>query len=71
LPRKNLNEWSAGRGPFTDAVTVKAGANGPLRIVDRTGAKTIVSHLSTQAISAILIHFQLGLSAQVSALRQE
>src|SRR6516165_5515903 len=55
LPRKNLNEWSAGRGPFTDAVTVKAAANGPLRIVDRTGAKTILSSLSTQATSAILI----------------
>jgi hypothetical protein len=57
LPRKNLNEWSAGGGPLTEAVTVKAAANGPLRIVDRTGAKTILSSPSTQAISAILIHF--------------
>jgi hypothetical protein len=57
LPHKNLNEWSAGRGQLTEAVTVKAAANGPLRIVDRTGARTILSSLSTQAISAILIHF--------------
>ena len=59
------------RWPLTEAVTVKSGRQRTAGIVDRTGAKTILSNLSTQSISAILIHFQLGLSALVSALRQE
>src|SRR6516165_1268891 len=54
-PQEPERMVSRRRGPLTEAVTVKAAANGPLRIVDRTGAKTILSSLSTQAISAILI----------------
>jgi hypothetical protein len=56
-PQEPERMVSRRRDPLTEAVTVKAAANGPLRIVDRTGAKTILSSLSTQAISAILIHF--------------
>ena len=54
-PQEPERMVSRRRGPLTEAVTVKAAANGPLRIVDRTGAKTILSSLSTQAISEILI----------------
>jgi len=62
LPRKNLNEWPAGGGPLTEAVNVKSGRQPTAGVVDRTGAKTILSSLSTRAISAILIHFNYACS---------
>jgi hypothetical protein len=55
---------------YTEATTVKAVANGPLRIVDRTGTTTIYL-ASTPGDFSNPDSFRSGMPVQISTLRQQ